>query len=489
MSNDPEKLKAFARQKVRPWDETVVDRALSVAFRAHRGQRRATGEPFVTHPIAVARMLSALHCDLDTFIAALLHDVVEDTVITLSEITDAFGANVALIVDSVTKLSEYEREQRQLSAESQRSETVRKILVGAAKDVRVAYIKLADRAHNLATTDPRSSRVERVVNESLTYFAPLARELGIGQLDRRLRLWCLSLARPAIYGTVQTVLKDAEREIGQRLRRIRDAVESKLKSAGVSRDTIDVSIEDAILTISERVTSDSLPMGSIRELAESYYYLSWVFDRHLDCYTALGHVHTLWTPVYTQFQDWIATPMPSGYAAIHTLVKTDLDELVTFRLQTREMRQRSEWGPLFVLREAHDYRTVYESLPQIVLLDKIRQADAVATDTERFLQFVRVDVLSPKIRVFMKGTSPCHIPHGSSVVDALCASYPARVRPSSRALVNKTEVGLHHRLHDGDFVEMLPESQHVGETCWEYGRTHLTIAAEQILAANCQRLP
>jgi guanosine-3',5'-bis(diphosphate) 3'-pyrophosphohydrolase len=391
MPTHPERLKTHARQYVRPWDEHLVDRAIAVAFRGHQGQKRETGEAFVEHPMAVARIVSSLQCDLNTFVAALLHDVVEDTQISLEQVADEFGRDVALIVNSLTKLSEFERRERQLSAESQRHETLRKILVGAANDLRVAYIKLADRLHNLSTTDPNSSdRVNRAIQETATYFSPLARELGIGQLHRKLELWSLSLARPTFFRVLETVVRHGEKDLDQRFRRIKDTLDSRLREAGIPRDRIDAPVEDTILFINRLIATDAPSASEIHDLLAHNYQLSWVFDSSVDCYAALASIHTLWTPVYTHFQDWITSPLPSGYAAIHTLVDIGSNELVTFRLQTREMRQRAEWGPLFLLRDAYDYDAAYHLLPQIALLSTIRELDRVAKSTEQFLEFIPV---------------------------------------------------------------------------------------------------
>ena len=482
MPTHTDKLKAHARQHVRPWDEHLVDRALAVAFRGHQGQKRETGEAFVEHPMAVARIVSSLQCDLKTFVAAILHDVVEDTTISLDQVADEFGRDVALVVDSLTKLSELERGAKQLSADSQRTENVRKLLVGAANDLRVAYIKLADRLHNLSTTDPSASdRVNRATQETATYFSPLARELGIGQLHRKLELWCLSLARPALYRVLESVIKHGDKDSDHRIRRIKDTLDSGLRQDGIPRDRIDPSVEDTILFVLRLIATETPSAHQIHHLAAHNHQLSWVFDSSVACYSALASIHTLWTPVYTHFQDWIASPMPSGYAAIHTLVDVGDNELVIFKLQTREMRQRAEWGPLFLLRDAYDYDAACQSLPQAALLSKIRELDRAARSTQEFLDFIRLDILPPKIRVFVKGSAPCHIPEGASVADLVCACCPSQIARSTAAVVNRQRVSLAYRLRDGDLVEILTDEIGPSTTHWTLGETHFTAAADQAL--------
>ncbi len=479
-----EKVKIDASKQVRPWNQYLVNRAFEIAARGHYGQKRDTGEDYVSHPIAVANIVASLKCDLNTFIAALLHDVVEDTAISLQQLNDEFGKEVAFIVDSLTKLSKLERQQKQLSDESNKAETLRKILVGSAKDLRVAYIKLADRLHNISTSSSISKeKIEKNIQQTTTYFAPLARELGIRELHRNLDLWSLKLAQPSVFDELKLVVSEYEKELNQKARRVMGKIGTGFRESGISGDMIEKTNEELILSIYSLINERNLSTRpKIRDAFVQNYELTWVFNTIADCYKALGVIHTHWPPVYSYFRDWIFAPSSNGYSAIHTLVQVALNEFVTFRLQTRELRRVAEWGPLFLLREAYNYDDMYKTLPQSNLLDRIVEIDDECDSTEQFLEYIRLDILPPKIRIFVLDSMHLHIPKRTSILDLAYTHFTRYAHECSSAIVNGLPVSVAHILHDGDLVKLQFSSSTKPDPEWLFGITYFTATTKYSLA-------
>ncbi len=314
--------------------DTIID-AYEVAAEAHEGQFRKSGEPYVTHPLAVATIAARYGMDETTVVAALLHDAVEDTGITLADVELRFGADAAAIVDGVTKLDRIHFE----SKEAQQAATLRKMLVAMAKDLRVLVIKLSDRLHNMRTIAALPAwKQERTAHETLDIYAPLAHRLGMGEVKQQLEDLCFASLYPKRYAEIDHMVasRAPEREIY--LTQVVEEVRHRLVDVKIEADV--TGRPKHLWSIYEKMMVRGKQFDEIYDLVG----LRVIVDSVKDCYAALGSIHSLWTPVQGRFKDYIAMPKFNLYQSLHTTVIGPQGKPVEVQIRTREMHSRAEWG-------------------------------------------------------------------------------------------------------------------------------------------------
>jgi GTP pyrophosphokinase len=426
-------------------DRAVLHRAYGVAERAHSGQFRLSGEPYVEHPLAAAVLLSELRLDAETLAAALLHDTVEDTEVTLDEIREEFGQPIARLVEGVTKLGKihvHSREQAQ-------AENIRKMLVAMAEDIRVVLIKLADRLHNMRTVGAHAEeRRLRISRETLDIYAPLAHRLGIWQFKAELEDLAFAQLDPDSYHAMETRLQSGREQRQVFVRDVSEILQRELEAVGVRAE---------LSGRSKNVYSIIDKMGRQQKEFEEIYDLMAVrvvVDSVKDCYTALGVVHHLWKPIPGRFKDYIAMPKGNGYQSLHTTVISHTGEPVEVQIRTVEMHHTAEYGVA-----AHWH---YKAGSQQVRFDErygwlrlLMDWQKELLDAEAFVDTVKVDIFQDEVFVFTPKGDVRSLPAGSTAVDFAYRVHTAVGHHCIGAKVNSRMVPLDYRLVNGDIVEIL----------------------------------
>jgi GTP diphosphokinase / guanosine-3',5'-bis(diphosphate) 3'-diphosphatase len=442
-SPDPVADLLRAHRQIHPHSDVgILRRSYAIAERMHSGQLRKSGEPYITHPLAVAQILADLGMDTTTLVAALLHDTVEDTSYTLTELRDDFGDEVALLVDGVTKFD------KGFFGEDAESETIRKMLVRAGQDVRVLVIKLADRLHNMRTLDARSpaSRT-RIAKATQDVLVPLCDRLGIQALKRELEdtvLWALD---PEGYDTIQRYVS-ARPAWAYFL----DTVINRLRPE-LSRAKIDAVVEPRPRHYYS-IWKDSATLPAPRELPRIVIIVD---GAQTDCYAALGTVHTTWRPVPGRFKDFIASPKNNLYRSLHTTVLGPDSQPLEVLIRTEPMHRAAEYGivanfrfPGYLARLSTETKR-----EQLAWLDRVLDWQVVADDAERFLDALRCDLSEGQILVFTTDGRRIQLPTGSTPVDLAYTLGERTGHGCVGARLGGRLIPLSSVLHDGDVVEII----------------------------------
>lgn len=434
-------------------DLDLLRRAYAFAEGAHAGQLRRSGEPYVMHSVAVAQILADLRMDATTVAAALLHDVPEDTPRTLEEVRREFGDEIATLVDGVTKLGRIQWR----SQEEKQAENLRKMFLAMASDIRIILIKLADRLHNLRTIHvmpPDHQR--RKARETLEIYAPLAKRLGIGQLQNELEDRAFAILEPEAYREITEALREAQAQQEDVLRTIQEELYRELNRAGirVERQHITARPKHAYSIYRKMQRPEYQGQG----IARIYDRLGVrvIVDDVKDCYAALGVVHSLWRPIPGEFDDYIANPKPSGYQSLHTTVIYRGVPL-EIQIRTHRMHQEAEYGIAAHWRYkegkagARD-RSFEEKLSWLRQLLEWHQE---MQDAQEFMRSVKLDLFRNEVFVFTPKGDVVDLPSGATPVDFAYRIHTDVGHRCVGAKVNGRLVPLSYRLRSGDIVEIL----------------------------------
>lgn len=421
----------------------MVQRAYEMAAIAHAPQRRKSGEPYITHPLAVATIVAGLGLDVITICAALLHDAVEDTPLTLGEIEAEFGADCAAIVDGVTKLDRLRFD----SKEAQQAATFRKMLVAMAKDVRVLLIKLCDRMHNMRTIAGMPAwKQERTARETLDVYAPLAHRLGIQEVKTQLEDLSFAALHPKRYATIDhmVAVRAPERELY--LTQVLEDVRGRVSELGIEAEV--TGREKHLYSIYEKMVLKGKEFGEIHDLIG----IRVVVDSVRDCYAALGSIHATWKPVQGRFKDYVAMPKFNLYQSLHTTVIGPQGKPIEVQIRTLEMHARAEFGVA-----AH---YVYKELPQgstqvdLPWLDRIIEFEDETNDPSLFMANLKVDLDQDEVFVFTPKGEVITLPAGSTPVDFAYTIHTDVGHRTVGAKVDGRLVSLADPLNSGETVEI-----------------------------------
>lgn len=317
-----------------------LDYAIDFATKAHEGQKRASGDPYIAHPLAVADILIQWGMDIDSVLAGVLHDTVEDTEATLSKIESLFGRDVAFLVDGVTKVSKARSGMKDLSDYlPQTKDNLSKLLIAVGQDVRVIIIKLADRLHNLQTLQylPPDKQI-KVARESLDIFAPIADRIGMGRARMQIEEIAFKYLAPKEYRKVSNILKKRLGKSTRKLGAVRSEVEKKLKD-----ENINAEINGRVKTVYSLYRKLKKADGNIDDIYD-LMALRVIVETQEECYQALSVLHTIYEPYLDRIKDYIAIPKPNGYRSLHTTVKTKSNQIVEFQIRTKAMHEYAEQG-------------------------------------------------------------------------------------------------------------------------------------------------
>jgi len=432
-------------------DIPFIERAYTTAERAHSGQKRKSGEPYITHPVAVAQILADLGIGTKTIAAALLHDTVEDTDYTLDMLQKDFGDEVAMLVDGVTKLDKLKY------GDSAQAETVRKMVVAMSKDIRVLVIKLADRLHNARTWGfvPEASAT-RKAQETLDIYAPLANRLGIQAIKWELEDLSFSVLYPKLYVEIESLVKQRTPQREEFVQNVIDSVKDDLKSSKIKgsvagRPKQYYSIYQKMI-VRGRDFDEIYDLVGIRVLVNSVR----------DCYAVLGSIHARWNPIPGRFKDYIATPKFNLYQSLHTTVIGPDGRAVEIQIRTNEMHQRAEFGVAAHWKYKERVNggkgagTVSEKSPDadMAWLAHISDWQSETSDPDEFLESLRFEIGAKEVYVFTPKGRVIGLPAGATPVDFAYAVHTEVGHRTMGAKVNGRLVPLESTLNSGDSVEV-----------------------------------
>ncbi|RWZ61414.1 bifunctional (p)ppGpp synthetase/guanosine-3',5'-bis(diphosphate) 3'-pyrophosphohydrolase [Labedella populi] len=428
-------------------DVSIIERAYAVAERAHRGQKRQSGEPYITHPVAVAQILADLGIGAKTIAAALLHDTVEDTAYSLDELRADFGDEIAMLVDGVTKLDKVKY------GESAQAETVRKMIVAMSKDIRVLIIKLADRLHNARTwgfVKPESA--VRKATETLEIYAPLAHRLGIQTIKWELEDLSFAVLHPKIYAEIESLVRQRTPQREEYVQNVIDAVGEDLKGLKIRGKVVGrpkqyYSIYQKMI-VRGRDFDDIYDLVGIRVLVGSVR----------DCYAVLGSIHARWTPLPGRFKDYIATPKFNLYQSLHTTVIGPGGKSVEIQIRTHEMHQHAEYGVAAHWKYKERMNGTKgggaPSENDLAWLAHISDWQAETADPGEFLDSLRFEIGAKETYVFTPKGRVIGLPAGATPVDFAYAVHTEVGHRTMGAKVNGRLVPLESELNSGDVVEV-----------------------------------
>jgi GTP pyrophosphokinase len=428
------------RERHRRTDSDLIERAYELAREAHQEQVRRSGEPYITHPLGVALILADLGLDDVTIAAALLHDAVEDTTVTKSDIERELGADVATIVDGVTKLDRLQFD----SKEAQQAATLRKMLVAMAKDIRVLLIKLADRLHNMRTIASLPEfKQRRIAQESLDIYAPLAHRLGIAEMKWQLEDTSFAVLYPLRYAEIeQMVATQAPEREG-----FLDAVLIDLRSR-----LVELHIEAEVTgrpkhywSIYEKMITRGKQFDDVQDLVG----VRVVVESVKDCYAALGSIHAMWKPVQGRFKDYIAMPKFNLYQSLHTTVVGPSGKAVEVQIRTQEMHRRAEFGVA-----AHWGYKEREPAEDLLWLQRMVDWQQETSDPGEFMEALKIDLEYDEVFVFTPKGKVITLAAGATPVDFAYAIHTDVGHRCIGARVNGRLVPLDSTLASGDTVEI-----------------------------------
>jgi len=391
-------------------DTSLVEKAYVYSAKVHAGQTRLSGEPYLSHPLAVAFILAQQRLDLASITAGLLHDSVEDTLATIDELEKMFGRDVARIVDGVTKISQIEFQ----SKIQKQAENIRKMILAMSKDIRVLLVKLADRLHNMRTLQyQKPHKRVKIARETLDIYAPLASRLGIDWMKRELEDLAFSFLYPEEYHELR---QEVETRLGQRkayVEEVKEIISKKMAEYSLSCRVL--GRPKHIYSIYRKMRRQNVTIDEIYDLIAFRIILKSVTE----CYEALGIVHALWKPVPGRFKDYIARPKGNGYRSLHTSVLTEGGRPLEIQIRSRSMHETAEYGIAahWAYKEGKDKDQIHPDQIAVVKQLKTLRDEGKDDDAGTFLDAIKRDVLRDSIIVYTPKGDPMELPEGSTAID------------------------------------------------------------------------
>jgi RelA/SpoT family (p)ppGpp synthetase len=449
---------------LKPVDVARLEEAYRFSEAAHAGQKRQSGDPYISHPLAVAEILAGWRLDGQALQAALLHDVMEDTKVTKAEISDTFGKPVADLVDGLSKLDKIEFQ----SAEDAQAENFRKMLLAMARDVRVILIKLADRLHNMRTLSAVApAKRRRVARETMEIYAPIANRLGLNELFHELQELAFSHTHPLRYRVLAKATRAARGNRREVVGKIEAAIKSKLAEAGVAAAV--TGREKHIFSIYRKMIEKHLSFSEVHDI----YGIRVVVRDAPTCYLALGALHGLYKPVPGKFKDYIAIPKANGYQSLHTALIGPYGVPVEVQIRTEQMHRFAEAG----VASHWMYKSDADSLSELQKkthqwLQSLLEIQSQSGDSQEFLEHVKVDLFPDEVYVFTPKGRILSLPRGATAVDFAYAVHTDIGNKCVAAKVNGELVPLRTELRNGDRIEIITTGYAKPNPAWlQYVRT------------------
>lgn len=436
-----------------------INQAIELATRMHGDQKRDSGEPYITHPIAVARILFDMGSMSSCIIAGILHDVVEDCNVSVDDISAQFGSDVAALVDGVTKLSQ--ASEKTISREQRNAESLKKMFIAILKDTRVLIIKLADRLHNMRTLEYcKPEKQYRKSMETINVYAPLAHKFGIGSIKCELEDLSLKYIDPEAYEKIKTAIEPQQLERMRMLESVMEKIGAALKKNG-----IEAKINGRpkhLYSIYRKLIKQQTSIDEIYDLTA----LRIIVNSISDCYAALGIVHTMWRPVLGRFKDYIATPKPNGYQSIHTTLFSDNGLPFEVQIRTVEMHKNAEYGCVshWMYKEGRTQMT--EEDQQISWLRQALENDDRSSDAMQLIDDIQIDFLSEYVFTVTPQGKIIELPIGSTPLDFAYRIHSDIGNRTIQAKVNGAIVPLDYKLKTNDVVEIITGNKESPSRDW-----------------------
>src|SRR6516162_5087225 len=444
-------------QANRPTDDLeLVKKAYDYSLHVHSGQTRASGEPYLVHPLEVALVLAEMKMDPVAVAAGLLHDSVEDTSVTIVDIRKEFGEQVAHIVEGVTKISKIDF----ATKEEQQAENLRKMMLAMVDDIRVILIKLADRLHNMRTLEHlEPERQQKIAKETLEIYGPIAHRLGMGKIRGELEDLGFKYLDPIAYEQVKSAV-ESHRKVGEAfLSRVEGVVRDKLKEAGIT-----AKVESRIkryYSIHKKLVRQRINVDQVYDL-----YAMRVITRSVqDCYAVLGIIHNVWRPVPGRIKDFIAMPRPNFYQSLHTSVITEEGETFEVQIRTEEMHRMAEEG-IAAHWKYKDGPVSAQDEQRLAWLRQVVDWQRDVSDPNEFLSTLKIDLYPEEVYTFTPKGKVVVLPRDSTPIDFAYSVHTEVGHSCVGAKVNGRMVPLRHKLHSGDIVEILTQPGHKPSRDW-----------------------
>ena len=461
---DPDRLYDILIARIRKYhpstDVSLIEKAYKLAVEAHGDQRRKSGEPYIIHPLWVAIILADLEMDKETIAAGMLHDVVEDTKFTEEDIRKEFGAEVALLVDGVTKLGRLSYSSDKLEVQA---ENLRKMFLAMAKDIRVIIIKLADRLHNMRTLQFMTpAKQKEKAKETMDIYAPIAQRLGISKIKTELDDLALKYSQPEVFYDLVNQINARKTEREEFVEQIVDEVSTHMKNAGI-RAEVNGRVKH-FFSIYKKMVNQDKTVDQIYDL----FAVRIIVESVKDCYAALGVIHEMYTPIPGRFKDYIAMPKPNMYQSLHTTLMSSVGQPFEIQIRTEEMHKTAEYGIAahWKYKESNDGKKSVEAQEEEKLswLRQILEWQRDMSDNREFLNLIKgdLDLFAEDVYCFTPQGDVKNLPNGSTPIDFAYAIHSAVGNKMVGARVNGKLVNIDYKIQNGDRIEILTSQNSKG---------------------------
>ena len=438
-------------------DLELIQKAYVYAATAHAGQTRLSGEPYLSHPLAVADTLAEMGFDESTVVAGLLHDTVEDTKATLEELDENFGEDVADIVDGVTKISMIPFENK----EEAQAENIRKMILAMSHDMRVLMVKLADRLHNMRTLDFQKAHKQKgIAQETMDIYAPLANRLGLYIMKRNLEDLSFKYLRPDIFNQIDHWLDKHQVVEKQIIAKVVDLIKDLLASNGIEGQVYG-RIKHKY-SIYKKMQSQSLTLDEMHDIMAFRVLVKDIRD----CYAALGLVHSQWRPVHGRFKDYISMPKTNGYQSLHTTVIGPEGERIEIQIRTEDMHRQAEHGVAAHWLYKEKGRVNSKDLEQFGWLREIFERQSEETDSREFMHSLKLDLFKDEVYVYTPAGDVKELPEGATPLDFAFIIHTKVGQHCTGAKINGRLMPLSTELKNGDIVEILTDPSRKPNRDW-----------------------
>ena len=461
---DPDRLYDILIARIRKYhpstDVSLIEKAYKLAVEAHGDQRRKSGEPYIIHPLWVAIILADLEMDKETIAAGMLHDVVEDTKFTEEDIRKEFGAEVALLVDGVTKLGRLSYSSDKLEVQA---ENLRKMFLAMAKDIRVIIIKLADRLHNMRTLQFMTpAKQKEKAKETMDIYAPIAQRLGISKIKTELDDLALKYSQPEVFYDLVNQINARKTEREEFVEQIVDEVSTHMKNAGIKAE-VNGRVKH-FFSIYKKMVNQDKTVDQIYDL----FAVRIIVESVKDCYAALGVIHEMYTPIPGRFKDYIAMPKPNMYQSLHTTLMSSVGQPFEIQIRTEEMHKTAEYGIAahWKYKESNDGKKSVEAQEEEKLswLRQILEWQRDMSDNREFLNLIKgdLDLFAEDVYCFTPQGDVKNLPNGSTPIDFAYAIHSAVGNKMVGARVNGKLVNIDYKIQNGDRIEILTSQNSKG---------------------------
>ena len=439
----------------------LIEKAYIFSAKVHKGQMRLSGEPYLSHPIEVAHILTNMQMDAVTVATGILHDTVEDTLTTIDRIRELFGDEVAMLVDGVTKIGKITFDSKGTSGEEQQAENFRKMIIAMAQDIRVIMVKLADRLHNMRTLDALTPEKRiKIAQETIDIYAPIANRLGIGWIKAELEELAFYHLKQEAYKDLQEKLATEREEREKYIHEVKAIIEKRLVEYNLKAEV--TGRPKHLYSIYKKMADQ----GTLLEHIYDVLAFRIIVDNIKECYEVLGIIHSTWKPIPGRFKDYIAIPKPNMYQSLHTSVIGPYGERMEIQIRTHEMHKVSEEGIAAHWKYKEGKAMLEKDDKLFTWLRQMLEWQKDTRDAREFMDTVRMDLFSEEVFVFTPKGAVKELPKGATPVDFAYAVHTDVGHRCSAAKVNGKLVPLKYQLRHGDIVEIITSPNHNPSKDW-----------------------